>query len=98
MTPDERAMLAFTLRWHPFGGGNEYIFPEFGLFQADFYRRVLALVTSTPTDDLDSTTRALLQDICTSQLSCETHFSYATTNTTTRTDPHPSQATAKRTS
>ncbi|QHG85525.1 DUF3263 domain-containing protein (plasmid) [Rhodococcus rhodochrous] len=63
MTPDERAMVDFVLRWSSFDDGDEYILPEFGLTPTTFYRRVLALLAA-PTDELDISTCSLLRDIC----------------------------------
>ncbi|MGV9949639.1 DUF3263 domain-containing protein [Rhodococcus aetherivorans] len=68
MTSDERAMLAFVLRWSPFGGGDDYILPEFGLTPAAFYRRVLALLT-LQSGGTDVATRAHLRQFCVSKLS-----------------------------
>nr|AIU93820.1 hypothetical protein LRS1606.386 [Rhodococcus sp. NS1] len=68
MTPDERAMVDFVLRWSPFGDGDEYILPQFGLTPPEFYSRILALA-ATPTDEVDVTVRALLRQFCVSKLS-----------------------------
>nr|WP_206024149.1 DUF3263 domain-containing protein [Rhodococcus sp. 14C212] len=62
-------MLAFAAKWSPFGGGDEYILPEFGLTPAIFYQRVLDLVTNTPTNDVDFATRNRLQKFCALELS-----------------------------
>ncbi|MDO1481841.1 DUF3263 domain-containing protein [Rhodococcus ruber] len=95
MTPDDRAMLDFVLRWSPFDDGDEYILPEFGLTPTAFYDRVLALVT-TPTDEIDVGTCARLRDICRSKLPRPARRTHAdTTSTTHRTDHHPLRATAK---
>ncbi|OAK51234.1 hypothetical protein [Rhodococcoides kyotonense] len=52
MTADERraprtplntvdaAILEFAERWAPFGGGHEFIFPEFGIRIDEFYDRL----------------------------------------------------------
>lgn len=72
MRPDDRAMLAFAAKWSPFGGGYEHILPEFGLTPAVFYRRLLAMVTTTPTDEVDFATRTFLRQFCVSKLSRST--------------------------
>ncbi|MBP2214640.1 hypothetical protein JOJ87_004984 [Rhodococcus ruber] len=72
MRPDDRAMLAFAAKWSPFGGGDEHILPEFGLTPAVFYRRLLAMVTTTPTDEVDFATRTFLRQFCVSKLSRST--------------------------
>lgn len=38
----------FALRWEPFGGGDDYILPEFGVSPAVFYRRLLNDLDRTP--------------------------------------------------
>jgi hypothetical protein len=69
MSRDDRAMLAFATKWLPYGGGDEHIFPEFGLPPRVFYRRVLALVTTTLVNDVDFETRTHLRDFCSLKLS-----------------------------
>lgn len=44
MDPYDQALLTYALRWCNYGGGDEQIFPEFGLTPEAFYRRVLDLV------------------------------------------------------
>ncbi|MGX7729577.1 DUF3263 domain-containing protein [Rhodococcus sp. 2H158] len=96
MTPDERAMVDFALRWSPFGDGDEYILPQFGLTPTAFYRRVFALAT-TSTDEIDTATSSLLRDICTSKLPRPTRRPHtAPTNTANRSDRPPLRATAER--
>ncbi|MCB8914054.1 DUF3263 domain-containing protein [Rhodococcus rhodochrous] len=97
MTPDERAMVDFVLRWSSFDDGEEYILPEFGLTPTTFYRRVLALLAA-PTDELDIATCSLLREICIAKLPGPTRRAHpGTTNTTNRTDLPSLPATAKKT-
>ncbi|MGY4783279.1 DUF3263 domain-containing protein [Rhodococcus opacus] len=69
MTRDEQAMLAFATTWLPFGGGDEHIFPEFGLSPAAFYQRILTLVDRRFVSDVDLATRQHLRELCSSKLS-----------------------------
>ena len=68
MTRDDQAMLAFATKWSRFGGGDEYILPEFGITPVVFYQRLLAMVTSTLINDVDFSTRTYLMDFCSSKL------------------------------
>ncbi len=98
MTPDDRAMVDFVLRWSSFDDGDEYILPEFGLTPTMFYRRVLALL-AVPTDELDISTCSLLREICMAKLPGPTRRARTgTTNTTNRTAFPHRPATAKKTS
>jgi len=98
MTPDERAMVDFVLRWSPYADGDEYILPQFGLTPAAFYRRVLALLAA-PTDEIDISTCSSVREICRAKLPGPTrHARTATTNTTNRTDLPSLPATAKKNS
>jgi len=67
MTPDDRAMIDFVLRWSPSHDGDEYILPEFGLTPEVFYRRVLALSTVC-SGEIDDTTSSLVRNICLAKL------------------------------
>ncbi|WP_143548714.1 DUF3263 domain-containing protein [Rhodococcus sp. ACPA1] len=44
MTEDELVMLDFAVKWAPFGGGDEHILPEFGVFPTEFYQRLQRLL------------------------------------------------------
>ncbi|KXX58912.1 hypothetical protein [Rhodococcus sp. LB1] len=66
MTKEELAMLDFAVKWAPFGGGDEHILPEFGIFPAVFYRRLQRLLTHHPT--LNDTVRRRLDELCTLKL------------------------------
>ena len=68
MTRDDQAMLAFATKWSRFGGGDEYILPEFGITPVVFYQRLLAMVTSTLINDVDFSTRTYWMDFCSSKL------------------------------
>ncbi|MCQ4122785.1 DUF3263 domain-containing protein [Rhodococcus tibetensis] len=64
MTRDEQAMLAFATRWLPYCGGDEHIFPEFGLSPAEFYRRVFTLVDRRFVSEVDFATKQQLREFC----------------------------------
>ena len=68
MNAHERAMLNFAVRWSPFGGGEQYIFTEFGVSVPTFYRRVLKLVESRTTTYLDSAVNENLRAYCKGKL------------------------------
>ncbi|OUS82744.1 DUF3263 domain-containing protein [Rhodococcus sp. NCIMB 12038] len=68
MTQDTRAMLAFATKWSRFGGGDEYILPEFGITPAVFYQRILSMVTTTLIDEVDFATRTHLREFCSLKL------------------------------
>jgi|GEM_PF-6497764 len=68
MTPDDRAMLAFATKWARFGGGDEYILPEFGVTPVQFYHRVLAMVTTPRTAEVDFATKQFLRQFCLSKI------------------------------
>ncbi|EHI43330.1 hypothetical protein OPAG_06607 [Rhodococcus opacus PD630] len=69
MNAHERAMVNFAVRWSPFGGGEQYIFAEFGVSVPIFYRRVLKLVESRATTYLDSAVNESLRAYCQGKLS-----------------------------
>ncbi len=56
---DENDLVRFAVQWAPFGGGDEYILPAFGLLPEQFYRRVHRAVQSGHTDRDD-----FLQGFC----------------------------------
>lgn len=41
---NDNELVRFAAQWAPFGGGDEYIYPEFGLTPEQFYRRVLDVI------------------------------------------------------
>jgi hypothetical protein len=69
MTRDDHAMLAFATKWSRFGGGDEYILPEFGLTPSVFYQRILAMVTTTLINEVDFSTRQYLREYCSLKIS-----------------------------
>ncbi|QQZ18811.1 MULTISPECIES: hypothetical protein [Rhodococcus] len=66
MTKDELAMLDFAVKWAPFGGGDELILPEFGIFPTIFYRRLRRLLTRQT--DINDSVRRRLDDLCMTKL------------------------------
>jgi len=65
----ERAMVDFAVRWSPFGGGEQYIFAEFGVSVPTFYRRVLGLAENRTTTYLDFAVKEDLRAYCKDKLS-----------------------------
>nr|WP_241962144.1 DUF3263 domain-containing protein [Rhodococcus opacus] len=63
MTKHEIAILNFAVRWAPFGGGDEHIFPEFGIYPNVFYRRLRRLLDRDA--DLSHGVRHRLDELCT---------------------------------
>lgn len=66
MTKDELAMLDFAVKWAPFGGGDELILPEFGIFPTVFYRRLQRVLHRHTT--VDDRVRRRLDDLCRAKL------------------------------
>jgi hypothetical protein len=66
VTKDELAMLDFAVKWAPFGGGDEHILPEFGVFPTEFYRRLQRLLTDHST--INDSIRRPLDELCISRL------------------------------
>jgi hypothetical protein len=62
-------MAYFAVRWIPFGGGEEYIFTEFGVSIPTFYHRVLKLAESRTTTYLDPAVKETLRAYCKDKLS-----------------------------
>jgi hypothetical protein len=44
----EQELIEFAWRWEPFGTGDEWIFPEFGITPTQFYGRLLVILQRTP--------------------------------------------------
>lgn len=61
---DSARMIEFTRRWAPFGGGDEYILPEFGLLPSTYYERLLAVLDSPRPIHTDRVTQMRLLDLC----------------------------------
>jgi hypothetical protein len=68
VTPDQQAMVAFAMRWEPYGGGDDEILPLFGIPVHEFYRRVCDLVETPSNSQLDEVTRNRLRTFCTTKL------------------------------
>ncbi|MFC0454095.1 DUF3263 domain-containing protein [Rhodococcus jostii] len=66
MTEGELAMLDFAVKWAPFGGGDEHILPEFGVFPTVFYQRLQRLLTHHP--GVNDSVRRRLDALCTLKL------------------------------
>jgi len=64
----DQAMLAFVKTWHPYGGADEEIFPEFGVSAPSFYRRVLALLGRSITSQIEAVESEALQAFCVHKL------------------------------
>lgn len=68
LTVDDRAMILYAVRWLPFGSGDEYIFPEFGITPAVFYHKIVLLIAAGCVNFLDSCTRDELRTFCTRKI------------------------------
>jgi len=66
VTREELDMLDFAVKWAPFGGGDEHILPEFGVFPTVFYRRLQRLLTHHPT--INDSVKRRLDELCTTKL------------------------------
>ncbi|WP_230990304.1 hypothetical protein [Rhodococcus oxybenzonivorans] len=64
----DHALLGFALRWSGYGGGDDYIFTEFGIPPRVFYQRVLWMVEKRLASDLDLTMRQQLREHCLAKL------------------------------
>ena len=64
MTRDERAMLTFAVQWAPFGGGDEFLLPEFGIILGTFCHRLRAILFSTAGQRLGPRTTQQLLNLC----------------------------------
>lgn len=62
-----REIVGFALCWAPFGSGDEYILPQFGITPASFYRR-LADILRDDLIGLDQGARETLTGLCRSRL------------------------------
>ncbi|MFC9360977.1 DUF3263 domain-containing protein [Rhodococcus sp. NPDC057014] len=65
----DKTMLDFALRWAPYGGGDDHIFPEFGLSVPSFYVRVLDLIDRQVLVVEDEIRTDRLRAMCRSKLS-----------------------------
>ncbi len=64
VTREERAMLTFAVQWAPFGAGDEFILPEFGITPRAFYHRLRAILFSTTSPRLGPRTTQHLLNLC----------------------------------
>ncbi|GAF43612.1 hypothetical protein RW1_009_00360 [Rhodococcus wratislaviensis NBRC 100605] len=67
-SPDDARLVKFALWWEPFGGGDEYIFPEFGVDPVAYYRRLLNLLQSARAPRLERGDRQRLVALCAHKL------------------------------
>ncbi|MGW4126345.1 DUF3263 domain-containing protein [Nocardia sp. NPDC004711] len=64
LTVDQREILAFAMKWLPFGGGDEDILPQFGIKPENFYRRLSIIIESRSCGEMDLATRNRLRELC----------------------------------
>jgi len=64
VTREERAMLTFAVQWAPFGAGDEFILPEFGITPGAFYHRLRAILFSATGQRLGPRTTQQLLSLC----------------------------------
>ena len=64
MTNEEHSMLAFAIRWLPYGGGDEQLLPEFGLLPSAFYQRLQTMLISRAFLGIDFAIRQQLLEQC----------------------------------
>ena len=69
MTTEEQELIDFATRWLPFGGGDEYILPQFGVTPYTFYLRLHTLLQSRPTIGLRPAAKRQLAEACAVKLS-----------------------------
>ncbi|GAF49088.1 MULTISPECIES: hypothetical protein [Rhodococcus] len=67
----ERELLAFSVRWEPYGGGDEFILPHFGIGPALFYRRVLDALRPVRDHQLSPDEQKRLLDFCIRKLDAQ---------------------------
>ena len=60
----DREMIRFAKRWRPYGGGDDDIFPEFGIPVSAFYRRLLALLNQYRWIELSRLEQQALREFC----------------------------------
>ncbi|UZG59909.1 hypothetical protein [Rhodococcus opacus] len=61
-------MIAFALKWLPYGGGDEHILPEFGVVPVEFYRRLVQLMNTVGATHVELGTRRQLVELCSLKL------------------------------
>jgi hypothetical protein len=68
LSPDDARIIDFALQWARFGGGDEYILPEFGVQPAEYYRRMLVVLQAGRAPRMDAAERQLLVALCVNKL------------------------------
>lgn len=63
-TTADREMLRWAVEWLPFGTGDEYILPEFGVTPAVFYHRIYTLISTGAADHIQTGMRTRLRERC----------------------------------
>lgn len=69
MTTEDQEFIDFATKWLPFGGGDEYILPQFGVTPYTFYLRLHTLLQSRPTLGLGLAAKRKLAEACAAKLS-----------------------------
>lgn len=69
MSKEDQECIDFATKWLPFGGGDEYILPEFGIAPYTFYLRLNALLHSPAVIGLGLSTKLELSQACRAKLS-----------------------------
>ncbi|MDL9944569.1 hypothetical protein QSJ19_03010 [Gordonia sp. ABSL11-1] len=70
---ERHELVAFALRWAPFGGGNaEDILVTFGLAEEAYFRRLRVILDGPTMAGLDATVWERLRQVCTHPTVCET--------------------------
>ncbi|TQC47853.1 hypothetical protein EEB14_18425 [Rhodococcus sp. WS4] len=69
MTRDEYELVAFALRWLPYGGGDEHILPQFGIMPHIFYRRLQTILRTNYSAVVDASSKRILLERCALKLS-----------------------------
>ncbi|MDV2477590.1 hypothetical protein F8M49_23375 [Rhodococcus zopfii] len=69
MTAEDQEFIDFAIKWLPFGGGDEYILPQFGITPNTFYLRLHTLLQSRPTIGLGLAAKRKLVEACAVKLS-----------------------------
>ncbi|MFE3002602.1 hypothetical protein ACFXG4_47510 [Nocardia sp. NPDC059246] len=64
----EQELLLFAARWAPYGGGEEFILPQFGISPSLFYRRVLAALRPVRDHRLTPEMQQQLTEFCTKKI------------------------------
>ncbi|GAA4482622.1 hypothetical protein GCM10023094_32920 [Rhodococcus olei] len=68
MDTHTRAMVRFVQMWHPYGGCDEQIMPEFGVTVPTFYGRILTILEHWKNLPLDDGERKALTSFCVAKL------------------------------